>query len=137
MLEAIARLAITRPRGILAAAVLFMIAAAVVGIPVSRSLSTGGFQDPTSESSSASQVLIDKFDTGDMRLILAVHADGGVDSPAARTAGARLTAMLEKSPYVTTVTSAWTVPAVAAKALISIKSVEQGRWKLVSSASTI
>jgi len=119
MLEAIARLAITRPRRILAAAVLFMIAAAVVGIPVSRSLSTGGFQDPTSESSSASQVLTDKFAAGDMRLILAVHADGGVDSPAARTAGGRLTAMLEHSPYVTTVTSAWTVPAAAMTALIS------------------
>ena len=119
MLEAMARVAITGPRRILAAAVLFMIAAAVVGVPVGRSLSTGGFQDPTSESSSASQVLTDKFAAGDMRLILAVHADGGVDSPAARTAGGRLTAMLEHSPYVTTVTSAWTVPAAAMTALIS------------------
>ena len=52
MLEAIATLAMTRSRRVLAAAVLFLIAAAVVGIPVSRSLSTGGFQDPRSESSS-------------------------------------------------------------------------------------
>ena len=119
MLEAIATLAMTRSRRVLAAAVLFLIAAAVVGIPVSRSLSTGGFQDPRSESSSASRVLADDFDAGDMRLILAVHAEGGVDSPAAKAAGGKLTALLEKSPYVTAVTSAWTVPAAAAKALVS------------------
>ncbi|HTY26935.1 MAG TPA: MMPL family transporter, partial [Mycobacterium sp.] len=127
MLEAIGRLAITRSRHVLAVAVLFTIIAAVLGIPVSRSLSTGGFQDPSAESSSASRMLADNFDAADMRLILAVHADGGVDSPAAATAGGRLVAMLEKATYVTTVTSAWTVPAAAAKSLIS----EDGKTGLI------
>ena len=47
LLQAIARLAIAAPRRIIAVALLVMVAAAVFGIPVSKSLSAGGFQDPT------------------------------------------------------------------------------------------
>ena len=46
MLQRIARLAIAGPRRILAAAVLVLVAAAVFGLPVAKSLSAGGFQDP-------------------------------------------------------------------------------------------
>ena len=36
----------------------------VFGVPVAESLSAGGFQDPTSESARAAQILIDKFGRG-------------------------------------------------------------------------
>ena len=65
MLQRIARLAIAAPRRIIAVAVLVFIAAAIFGIPVAKSLSPGGFQDPNSESARAIQVLTDKFGQSD------------------------------------------------------------------------
>ncbi len=50
MLQKIARVAIAAPRRIIALGVLVFLAAAVFGIPVAKSLSPGGFQDPDSES---------------------------------------------------------------------------------------
>ena len=71
MLPGIARLAIAAPRRIIAAALLVMVATAVFGIPVTKSLSAGGFQDPTSESAQAqSNALEDKFGQGDMELVI-------------------------------------------------------------------
>jgi putative drug exporter of the RND superfamily len=46
LLQRIAHLAISAPRRILAAAVLVAVAAAIFGIPVAKSLSASGFQDP-------------------------------------------------------------------------------------------
>jgi RND superfamily putative drug exporter len=43
-----------------------MVAAGIFGIPVAKSLSAGGFQDPTSESARATQLLTDKFGQGDL-----------------------------------------------------------------------
>ena len=45
---------------------------AIFGIPVTKSLSAGGFQDPTSESAQATQLLTDKFGQGDMQLLITV-----------------------------------------------------------------
>ena len=87
MLHRIALLAIRAPRRILAVAVLTMISAAIFGIPVAKSLSAGGFQDPTSESARATQMLADKFHQGDMQLVFTVTAPGGANSAAARAAG--------------------------------------------------
>ena len=61
MLQRIARLSIAAPRRILAVAVLVMVAAAVFGVPVAKSLSAGGFQDPASESARAIALLGVKF----------------------------------------------------------------------------
>jgi RND superfamily putative drug exporter len=119
MLQAIARTAIAAPRRIIAVALLIMVGAAIFGIPVTKSLSTGGFRDPTSESWHASQLLADKFGTGDMQLALAVTSDAGVHSDTARTAGQQLVALLKSLPYVTEVKSAWTSAAQVAPALIS------------------
>ena len=119
MLQEIARSAIAAPRRIITAALLIMVAAAVFGIPVTASLSNGGFQDPTSQSRRASQLIADKFDLGDMQLILAVNSDAGARSDAARAAGDELVAMLKRLPYVTDVKSAWTASPWAARALVS------------------
>ena len=55
MLHRIALLAIAAPRRVLAVAALLMVAAAAFGVPVAKSLSAGGFQDPSAESSRATR----------------------------------------------------------------------------------
>ncbi|MDH6197652.1 RND superfamily putative drug exporter [Mycobacterium frederiksbergense] len=122
MLYRIAHLAIAAPRRVLGLAVLVMVAAGIFGVPVAKNLSAGGFQDPTSESAQATQLLADKFHRGDMQLVISVtdnNSAAGADSPAARAAGTQIAAQLDASPYVTDVSSAWTVPASAAATLFS------------------
>ncbi|OHT97566.1 MMPL family transporter [Mycobacterium syngnathidarum] len=120
MLHRIAHLALAAPRRVLAVAALVMVAAAIFGIPVAKSLSAGGFQDPTSESAQATQLLSDKFARGDMQLVISVTDErAGADSPAARAAGTDIAGQLKVSPYVTEVSSTWTVPAPAAATLVS------------------
>ena len=58
--------AIGAPRRIIAIALFIVIGAAVFGIPVTKSLSAGGFQDPSSESAKGVALLSDKFHRGDM-----------------------------------------------------------------------
>jgi RND superfamily putative drug exporter len=110
MLNRIALLAMAAPRRVLALAALIMVAAAIFGIPVAKSLSAGGFQDPTSESAHATQLLTDKFHQGDMQLIITVSSPDGVNGAAATTVGKEIATALGKSPHVAQVTSAWTVP---------------------------
>ncbi|WP_243858135.1 MMPL family transporter [Mycobacterium sp. DL440] len=121
MLHRIAHLALAAPRRVLVVAALAMVAAGIFGIPVAKSLSAGGFQDPTSESAQATRLLSDKFARGDMQLLISVTDDSaaGVNSPAARVTGTDIAAQLKASPYVTEVSSTWTVPAPAAATLIS------------------
>src|SRR3954468_22716660 len=119
MLRRIALLAIAAPRRILVVAALVMVAAAVFGIPVAKSLSAGGFQDPTSESSEATKLLTDKFHQGDMQLLFTVTSPEGVNSPNATAAANHIVEHLKQSPHVADVTSAWTVPAQAAAELTS------------------
>ncbi|MEW5808368.1 MAG: MMPL family transporter [Actinomycetota bacterium] len=117
MLQRIASSAIAAPRRILAVAALIMVVCGVFGIPVAGKLSAGGFQDPTSESARASQILIDRFGQGDMDLLVSVTAEDGIE--AARPAATDIVSGLADSPYVGQVTSAWTAPPSAAAALVS------------------
>lgn len=120
MLHRIAHLAISAPRRVLVVAALAMVAAGIFGIPVAKSLSAGGFQDPTSESARATQLLSDKFARGDMQLVISVTDDNaGANSTAALAAGTEIAGRLKASPYVTEVSSAWTLPPPAADTLIS------------------
>lgn len=119
MLQRIALLAIAAPRRIVAIAALVMVACGVFGIPVAKHLSAGGFQDPTSESAQATALLVNKFGQGDMELVISVTADGGIQSPAARSVGTDIAEQLAASPHVAQVTSAWTAPQSAAPALVS------------------
>ena len=52
LLHRIALLAIAAPRRVIAFAVLLTVALGIFGVPVAKSLSASGFQDPTSESAS-------------------------------------------------------------------------------------
>jgi len=121
LLQRIARLAIAAPRRILLTALLLMVGCGVFGVPVAQYLSAGGFQDPTSESANATELLVDKFGQGDMELLISVTSDGadGVEGAAARAVGTDIATELAQSPYVGNVTSAWTAPPAAASALIS------------------
>ncbi|MCW2687243.1 MAG: putative superfamily drug exporter [Mycobacterium sp.] len=119
LLQLIALLAIVAPRRIIGVALLVMVATAVFGIPVAKSLSAGGFQDPTSESSQAARLLSDKFARGDMQMFITITSDAGAQSTAARAVGTDIVAQLQASPYVTQVISAWTAPPSTAAGLIS------------------
>ncbi|MDT5249410.1 MAG: putative drug exporter of the superfamily [Mycobacterium sp.] len=119
MLQRIGLLAIAAPRRILAAAALIMVAAAVFGVPVAKSLSAGGFQDPTSESAQATALLSDKFHQGDMQMLVTVTAPAGADGTAATAVAMDIVDHLKQSPHVADVTSAWTVPPQAAADLTS------------------
>jgi uncharacterized membrane protein YdfJ with MMPL/SSD domain len=119
VLQRIARMAIRAPKRIIVISLLVMVATGIFGIPVAKSLSAGGFQDPTSESAKAAQLLIDKFGQGDMQLILSVTSDGGMESAESRAVGTELVSELQASPHVAGVTSAWTAPPTATPALVS------------------
>lgn len=119
MLQGIARLAIAAPRRIIGAALLVFLAAAVFGIPVAKSLSPGGFQDPNSESARAIKVLTDKFGQSGQQMLILVTSPGGVNSEAARSVGTDVVGQLQRSPLVYNVTSPWTGPAPASGDLVS------------------
>jgi uncharacterized membrane protein YdfJ with MMPL/SSD domain len=119
VLQRIALLAIAAPRWVIAVAALVMLAAGIFGVPIAKSLSSSGFQDPTSESARATQLLADKFHQGDMQMLITVTAPDTVTSPAARAMGLDIVDQLRHSPHVAGVTSAWTVPPAGAKRLIS------------------
>jgi putative drug exporter of the RND superfamily len=127
MLHRIARLAINAPKRTMIVAALLMVAAAIFGVPVAKSLSASGFQDPTSESARATKLLIDKFDAGDVQMIIVVSSPAGHDGDAARTVGTEIVEELIRSPHVASVTSAWTAPGPESGALVS----DDGRSGLI------
>src|ERR1700685_4212068 len=100
MLPRIARLAIAAPRRITVIGILVFIAAAVFGIPVAKSLSPGGFQDPNSESAHAIKVLSDKFGQSGQQMLILVTAPGGTNSEQARKVGTDLVDQFQRSPLV-------------------------------------
>jgi uncharacterized membrane protein YdfJ with MMPL/SSD domain len=96
-----------------------MVVAGIFGIPVAKSLSAGGLQDPTSESARATKLLTDKFGQGDVQLLFVVSARDGITSTAVRAVGTDIADQLSRSAHVTSVTSAWTAPPAAAASLVS------------------
>ncbi|MDT7739503.1 MAG: putative drug exporter of the superfamily, partial [Mycobacterium sp.] len=119
MLQQIARLAIAAPRRIVGVAALVMVGAAVFGIPVAKNLSVGGFQDPTSQSAHALQLLTDKFGQSDQQMLIVVTAPAGARSLQARQTANDIVDQLKGSPSVFNVSSAWTSPPQAAAGLVS------------------
>ncbi len=120
MLQRIALLAI-------AAALSVMLAAGIFGVPVANSLSSSGFQDPSSESARATQLLTDKFGQGDLQMLITVTAPDSATGPAARTVGLSIVDQLRRAPNVAGVRSAWSASPAAAKDLVS----KDGRTGLI------
>jgi len=119
VLQRIALLAIAAPRRVIAVILLLMLAAGIFGIPVAKRLSSSGFQDPTSESARATQLLTDKFHQGDMQMLITVTAPDSANGRSARAVGLAIVDQLARSPNVTAVASAWTAPPAAAERLVS------------------
>ncbi len=119
MLQRIARLSIAAPRRILGAAPLVFVAAAVFGIPVAKSLSPGGFQDPGAESARTIKVLTAKFGQSGQKMLILVTAPAGARSEQARRVATGLVGDLQRSPLVYNVSSAWTAPPQSAADMIS------------------
>ncbi|TGD87341.1 MMPL family transporter [Mycolicibacterium sp. CH28] len=107
------------PRRVIAVVVLVMVAVGVFGVPVAKSLSPSGFDDPNSQSSQATRLLTEKFGQGDVQLLVVVTAPDGFDSPAGRAAALDVIGKLKQSGHVAGITSAWTSPPQAAAALVS------------------
>ncbi|OBK31604.1 hypothetical protein A5634_13570 [Mycobacterium asiaticum] len=119
MLTRIARVAIDYPRRVIAVALLVLIGAAIFGVPVVGRLSAGGGTDPGADSSRASALLAQKFDQGDMTMIITLTSPGGVKGPQATAVGTDIVARLKLSHNTRQVQSAWTVPPEAASSFIS------------------
>jgi RND superfamily putative drug exporter len=113
--ERLGRFTVAHRRGVLVSAVLFVIAAGVLGGGVVARLSSGGFDDPSSESSKAATALVDQFHAGPADVVLVVGATDGanVDSPATAAAATALANRLAQEPGVTDTTSYWTTHAPA------------------------
>jgi len=109
MLTRFARLATRRPRAVLLAAVLFVLLAGGYGGGVAENLTTGGFEDPATESARAEEALAERFDTGVPNVVLLVSAtgDADVDDAAVAAAGRALTDDLAAEAGVTDVVSYW------------------------------
>jgi RND superfamily putative drug exporter len=109
MLDRLARLAVARPKAVLAATLVLMVAALWYGSAISERLSGGGFYSVSSESQRAAALLEQRFDVGKPNLVVLATAAGGgsVDDPDALAAGRALTQELAATAGITTVSSYW------------------------------
>jgi RND superfamily putative drug exporter len=111
MLSRLGALVIRRRKVVLIAAVVIFAVSGAFGGSVSKHLSSGGFDDPHSESFLADRALARTFGTGAPNVILLVTAPKGdtVDSPDVAAAGLALTKELAAEPGVTNVASYWSL----------------------------
>ncbi len=110
MLTRLGWFAVRRRRLVLAFTVLFMVVAGVVGGGAFGVLKGGGFDDPSSESQQARQLLEDRFGGGDPNVVLVATAEGlDVDDPAVAAEGAALAERLAATEGVEQVASYWSL----------------------------
>ena len=115
MLERVADLSIRRRRLVLFGAFVMFVVSAALGSGVAAQLSSGGFDDPSRESSQADRALTEQFDGGTPNVMLLVSArNGDIDSPVVAAAGRQLSARLGAETYgglaVAEVISYWDLP---------------------------
>ncbi|CAN5178388.1 MMPL family transporter [soil metagenome] len=103
-------LSVRRPRLITALTLIGVVLAGLIGADVQDSLIPGGFDDPTSESAAAVQIVAEEFDAGAPDLVLLVTATGGdVDDPAVAVPATELIAELNRRDDVTQALGYWTL----------------------------
>jgi RND superfamily putative drug exporter len=109
-MERLGRFVTRHPRALLVASALFIAAAGALGAGVADHLSTGGFEDPASESTRAAARIERVFGIADPDVVLVVHArSGSVDDPAVQRAGSALTQALAGEKGVGRVDSYWSL----------------------------
>src|SRR5438874_12518146 len=110
MLRRLARFTIRRRRLILVSSLGFIVLAGVFGGSVAKHLSSGGCDDPSSESSRASDLLESRFHTSQPNMILLVKSStGSMTDPTVAARGRALTARLAAEPGMGQVVSYWTL----------------------------
>ena len=110
MFTFLGQLAVRRRRILLGLTVLFVVLAGALGGGVFDRLSTGGFEDPDSESARAEAFLEETFGAASPNVVLLVTAEGGdVDAPDAAAAGAALTEELAAAEGVDQASSYWSL----------------------------
>ena len=98
------------PHGLLVASSALLLVAGIFGASVARHLSTGGFEDPSSESARAAARIERVFGVSDPDVVLLVAArSGSVDDRAVREEAAALTRALRREEGVAHVASYWTM----------------------------
>lgn len=108
-----ANLVIRHRLAVLLSALGFVVLAGALGGGVASRLSSGGYDDPSSSSARASDVLARRFPSGEANLVLLVSPGAGetgrgVDDAATADAATTLTGRLAREPQVAWVTSYWT-----------------------------
>ncbi|RZS40975.1 RND superfamily putative drug exporter [Herbihabitans rhizosphaerae] len=111
MFERIGTFAARHAKAVLAVTLVVLAGAAVLGFTAFGKLKSEGFTDPNAESSQAQQLINQHFGGQSDLLFLITPKTGGVDEPAAREAGARLTQRLAGEPELAKVTSYFTTNA--------------------------
>jgi RND superfamily putative drug exporter len=120
MLTRLADLAIRAPKRLLAIAGLLLVGGAIYGIPVAGHLLTGGFTDPSADSTKATSVIDARFHGGQANLVFLVTAPAGADSAAARATGTAIEHGLGRhSDWLTFTQSYWSAPKSQAGNLLS------------------
>lgn len=110
MFTSIGRFTVRRRRLVLLSTVAFVLAAGALGGGVFDRLSTGGFEDPDSESAQASAYLEETFGAGAPNIVLLVTAEGGdVDDPEVTEVGLELTEELAAVEGADDVVSYWSL----------------------------
>lgn len=89
------------------------------GVPVAKSLSPSGFSDPGSESAHAAALLTDKFEQGDVQMLITVSSPDGIDAQRVRDVGTGIVDDLNDNPHVASVSSPWTTPPAVAADLVN------------------
>lgn len=108
MVERLSALVLRRRRAVLVVAAVLVVVCGAAAATLFDKLTAGGFTDPGAESTRAAQLVETTFGQRAPNLTLLVTAPDGVDSPAARAAGAALSERLAGEEGVTGVTSYWT-----------------------------
>jgi len=110
MLRRLGEFTVRRRWWVLIGSLVVFVAAGAFGGKVAQSLSTGGFDDPSSESSRAAGVLQSEFHGGNPNIVLLLTAKhGSVGDPAVAAEGMRLTRQLSRERGLETVVSYWSL----------------------------
>ncbi|MFE7800910.1 MMPL family transporter [Nocardia sp. NPDC057440] len=119
MLVGVARIASRRPRSILYGALLIGIVCVALGWTAPAHLKSGGFVPPNTESTQVAALLNRSFPGAAPNIVLLVSAPEGIDSPAARSVGERLSKDLRGRGDIDAVQSYWELPVDLRQALRS------------------
>ena len=110
LLTRIGRFTVRRRKAVLITTAIVFVLSGVLGGGVATHLSSGGFDDPGSESAQAQRILEDRFGQGVPNVVLLVTAKhGNVDDPAVAAEGAALTARLAHERGIVDSASYWSL----------------------------